>query len=308
VTRARRCRSGRCEARCLLPAPRPASPAASIRFTELTRLEPDRDGRLSELSQLILRTIGDATLVRCLEDVARGDGRELEWTVAPDGQPRPPSLHSVFSSCCAALNTFGPWRLDPQTLDLVGQNGFDELRLEEKLRVFRGGRAPNLDSVLWDGQRLVAVESKLCEHLAPGHPAHLKESYHRVAPVAHESWAKLFALLTQEPHHFTYLDAAQLVRHYLGIRTQIAAKRSHARKTATLVYLYWEPTNAESHLACLAHRREVEELRNLVDDPAIPFVALSHRELWERWEEHAQRSWLPEHVPVLRERYAVSVT
>lgn len=294
-----------------LPSPnaRPLAERALInRFKELLTIEPDADGRLPDLRPLVVETIHDKTLAQCVDDIARGDGRELEWTERPDGSARAPSLHSAFSSCGAALNTFGPWRLAPHTLSLLDDTGFEELRLEEKLHIFRGGRAPNLDCVLWDPSRLFAVESKLCEHLAPGHSALFKESYDRVAPVAHESWAALFALLKVEPDHFVYLDAAQLLRHYLGVRTQIGAKRSHAAKTPKLVYLYWEPADAEAQSVCLAHRREVEEFRELVSDPAIPFAALSHRELWDRWDDRDQPVWLGEHVRLLRERYDVALS
>jgi hypothetical protein len=280
-----------------------AEKALRKRFTEITGIEPDADGRLRELRPLVVETIDDLTLARCLEDIARGDGRELEWTMRSDGTRRPPSLHSVFSSCGAALNTFGAWRLAPQTLHLAGETGLGELRLEEKLRIFKGGRAPNLDCVLWDDARLTAVETKLCEHLAPGHSASFQESYERVG--LHESWATLYELLKKEPDHFCYLDAAQLVRHYFGVRTQISAKRTHGGKTAKLVYLYWEPVGGETEPVCVKHRQEVDELRQMVADPAIPFVTLSYRELWGEWERRHQPAWLHDHVELLRERYNV---
>lgn len=273
------------------------------KFVELSRLKPDGDGRVEELSPLVIETIDDAALASCVEDIARGDGGELRWGERRDGTRLPPSLHSVFSSCGAALNLFGPWRLAAQTLSIVDEQGFDELRLEEKLRIFRGGRAPNLDCVLWDDSRLVAIESKLCEHLAPGHSALFKDSYERVAPFAHETWRALYELLKASPDHFVYLDAAQLVRHYFGIRAQLAAGRAHAGKRAWLVYCYWEPADADAQPVSLAHRREVAELRALVTDPAVAFIAISHRELWAAWESRDSPPWLQRHIQLLRHRY-----
>lgn len=232
----------------------------------------------------------------------------MAWSTDDDGTRLPPRLHSIYGSCGAALNLFGPWRLATQSLALLGDTGFVELRLEEKLHIFRGGTPPNLDCVTWDDTRIVAVESKLCEHLAPGHTAEFKESYERVAPLAHESWAALYTLLKCEPDHFVYLDAAQLVRHYLGVRAQIGERRRHANKQAKLIYLYWEPADAESHLACMTHRDEVTELHQMVSDPAIPFFALPHRELWTSWEGTDEPPWLREHARLLRERYDVSLS
>lgn len=212
----------------------------------------------------------------------------------------------MFSSCLAALNNFGAWRLHPETLALASAKDFDQLRLEEKLRIFRGGRAPNLDCVLWDHARLLAIESKLCEHLAPGHSALFQESYEHVAPHVHETWAELYALLKREPNHFVYLDAAQLMKHYLGVRTQIAPGRSHAGKQATLIYFCWEPGDAETQPVVLAHRDEVAELGSLVADPELPFVAVSHREMWRAWEACATAApGLAQHVRELRLRYDV---
>jgi hypothetical protein len=291
------------------PNARPNAERALVsRFVQLTRQQPDGDGRLPELRPLIVQTVKDAPLAQCINDISRGDGRELEWSKHPDRSPCAPSLYSAYSSCGAALNHFGAWRLAPQTLHLVGETNFTELRLEEKLRIFRGGKAPNLDCVLWDDDRIIAVESKLCEHLAPGHSASFAESYDPVAPLVDESWRALYELLKNDDDHFTYLDAAQLVRHYFGVRAQLAQGRRHAGKRAWLVYSYWEPTDANTQPVCLAHRCELAELQSLVADPAVCFLAVSHRDLWSEWETRETPPWLGRHVQLLRHRYDVSLS
>lgn len=52
--------------------------------------------------------------------------------------------------------------------------------------------------------------------------------------------AEMFKSLQQSPRQYRYLDAAQLVKHYLGL------KHSYPAKTRVLMYLYWEPTNADT--------------------------------------------------------------
>lgn len=291
------------------PSARPDAERALVdRFIELSGQQPDSDSRLPELRPLVVETIDDTSLDRCTKDIRRGDGGELRWNDRPDGSRCAPSLHSVFSSCGAALNHFGVWRLAPQTLHLVGETSFDELRLEEKLRIFRGGRAPNLDCVLWDDSRIAAVESKLCEHLAPGHSALFREAYDRVAPLAHESWRAVYEMLKNDADHFVYLDAAQLVRHYFGIRAQLAERRAHAGKRAWLVYSYWEPADADTQSVCLAHRCEVAELQGLVSDPAVRFLPVRHPDLWSEWEARDSPPWLHRHVQLLRRRYDVTLS
>jgi hypothetical protein len=51
------------------------------------------------------------------------------------------------------------------------------------------------------------------------------------------------------------------------------------------------------------------EFGQLVSDPAIPFAAVSFRELWASWEVHRtdRPSWLTKHVRLLRARYDVAI-
>jgi hypothetical protein len=290
------------------PNQRPQAEQALIaHFAEISALEPDSDFRLADLRPLAVETIDGPTLDACLSDISQGDGSELRSDLRPNGTLRHPRLHSIFSSCGAALNTFGPWRRAPQTLELARETGFEEMRLEEKLRIFRGGKAPNLDCVVWNDTRMVAVESKLCEHLQPGHTADFKPSYDRVAPLAHDSWASLYDLLKRDSDHFVYLDVAQLVRHYFGVRAQIGERGRHFGKQARLLYLYWEPSDADKQPTSIKHREEVGELRSLLSDPQIPFTAMSYRELWESWSERPDPPWLAEHVRLLRQRYDVAL-
>ena len=60
----------------------------------------------------------------------------------------------------------------------------------------------------------------------------------------------MYQQLKRAPDLFNYLDAAQLVRHYLGLKTQAAPGGVHAGKRAVLVYLFWEPANAPDLQAC----------------------------------------------------------
>src|SRR5688572_26187207 len=105
---------------------RPRAERALInRFVALTGIAPDADGRVVDLRPLVVDTIDDDALEEAKSDIARGDGQELLWITRNDGSRRPPSLHSVFSSCGAALNNFGPWRLEPLSLEVLGVRGFE---------------------------------------------------------------------------------------------------------------------------------------------------------------------------------------
>jgi Restriction Endonuclease associating with ARP len=119
------------------------------------------------------------------------------------------------------LNAFGPWRTASESLALLGADGYTSFHFEGKLPIFRGGRPPNLDVVISDDGRVVAIESKLLEHLTGGQLAAFKPAYEKAIQTADDTWRSVYEKLKNAPNTFNYLDAAQLIRHYLGLKTQL---------------------------------------------------------------------------------------
>jgi hypothetical protein len=91
------------------------------------------------------------------------------------------------------------------------------------------------------------------------------------------------------------------VKHYLGVRNTFADRQG------TLLYLYWEPTNAADHPELLQHRNEVERFREAIDDPLLRFEADSYPALWNRWEALGEPAWLAGHVARLRAKYETPI-
>jgi len=272
----------------------------------LTDLQPDTDGRLASLRPLVVGTVGDRPLEAALRDISRGDGNELLWTRGGKGL-RPPSLHSIYSSCGLALNAFGPWRTAPESLALLGASGYTSLRFEGKRSIFRGGRPPNLDLVISDDSRVIAIESKLLEHLTGGQLAAFKPAYERAIRKADATWRLVYEKLKKAPNAFNYLDAAQLIRHYLGLKAQVGTGGQHGGKEATLVYLYWEPSNAGDLQACRTHAEEVAAFTSAVNDPGLRFEAMKYSTLWAEWLASPKPSWLDHHVSLLVQRYELAL-
>jgi hypothetical protein len=92
------------------------------------------------------------------------------------------------------------------------------------------------------------------------------------------------------------LDPAQIIKHYLGLRHTF---RSDARRLH-LLYLYWEPANADSLLAFQEHREQVSAFARHVSGSVVHFHGMSYRQLWERWESVPG---IVGHVHNLRARY-----
>ena len=103
------------------------------------------------------------------------------------------------------------------------------------------------------------------------------------------------------PETYVLLDVAQLIKHAFGVA------RSFAGQAPILVYLYWEPTNAESHPAFELHRSEIAQFAERIADGIPSFRAMNYQELWEEWSAQAGPSWLADHLTALKQRYDVAI-
>jgi hypothetical protein len=293
-----------------------AEHALKVRFGLLRNVELDDKGRSAEMRSVLSPEIGGPELDAALSDVKRGAGGELRPTKKRDGSYRPPPLHSVYGSCGLALSCFAPWRLDPTSLWIASHGAFNEIRLEVKLPI-RGipetDEPPNLDVGASSDDRVLVIESKLTEHLDANHVAQFQEKYKRAILYAEPSWRAFYESLLDEAEkelgrRFHYVHVGQLVRHYLGLASQLVEKGIYEGRRGTLLYLYWEPDDAETYRACRTHRDEVLVLQEAVSDPDISFEAISYRELWRSWEEASGPPWLIRHASYLEARYGVSLS
>lgn len=241
--------------------------------------------------------MSDVLINRVMRQIELGDGGEL---LASKGK-RPP-MHSAYSSAALAVNSFAPWLDRAEELRLVGRSGFFSVRFERKCPILGvRGKPPNLDVWMEDIPRhLVAIESKCTEYLAR-HKADFSAQYDdRVKELATPGWKKLYKALHSDNPGYTYLDVAQLVKHYLGL------KSAFNKMPVTLVYAYWEPTNWTDHDLFGRHRKEVDNFEDAVDDRDVRFVSIRYRDLWDEWEK-LDVPWVRRHVKALRRRYQVSI-
>jgi hypothetical protein len=286
--------------------------AIAARFKELQvrdfgkPIEFDRDDRFHTLRPLVVRSLSDEVLAEIVHQIGKGQGGELNWVLRDDRSWCPPSLHSVYSSCGLAINAFGPWACDPSDLPLYG-SGFESCRFEVKLRIRKiRGWPPNLDVVLANKTRVVAIESKLLETLKPTKPASYQESYKAAIASLNidPSWHELYR---KGHEQFCYVGVGQLFRHYLGLKTQIDEGGLYeGRNDATLLYLFWEPNAPDAEGVVKRHREEVADLLARLKDPQIRFEARGYRDLWDEWAKSADAD-LKAHVALIEERYGVSI-
>jgi hypothetical protein len=108
--------------------------------------------------------------------------------------------------------------------------------------------------------------------------------------------------LTSNPRRFGHLDAAQLVKHALGLRHTFPEVGQ-----VILLYLYWELLGAAGHQEFVSHRREVSEFAEWVGDGDVRFESMAYPDLWSHWEERETWEGMTAHVSALRERYGFDV-
>jgi len=226
-------------------------------------------------------------------DLSSGDGNELET-----------KFRAAHSSSGLAVNCFAPFRQRIADLTMPGHSGFDTLQFERKCPTgLRGGRAPNLDVVLSGPNSVLAIESKLTEYLS-AHRANFSPAYEAQIRDARrdQGYFREMLRLQDRPDHYTWLDAAQLIKHAFGLA------RSFPDRPVTLLYLFWEPANPNAGPEFAAHRDEIDEFRARVAGSSPAFEAMSYPELWQSWRDSAPTpGWLDEHLENLQGRYLVSI-
>ncbi|MFZ4685200.1 MAG: PGN_0703 family putative restriction endonuclease, partial [Hyphomonadaceae bacterium] len=226
------------------------------------------------------------------DDFRQGDGGELEG-----------KFRAAHSSSALAANTFAPFKRAPQELSLTNQVAFDALQFERKCpHGLAGRRPPNLDLVVEGSSGVIGVESKCLEHFSP-HRAKFADAY--TAQIHDDRrngpWFAQMQAMLATPDLYRSLDAAQLVKHAFGLAHTFPGRRVH------LLYIFWEPRNADAYAHFRDHRWETERFAAAVAGGVPSFSFMSYADLWRNWEQVAAPDWLGPHVVRLRARYDLDI-
>jgi hypothetical protein len=227
-----------------------------------------------------------------VNEFAAGAGRELES-----------KMHAPWSSAILAANSFAPLRTRCKEFTVAGfAVAAPVLQFEARCPNGVARTPPHLDALADDGERVVAIESKCTEWLRPREAPAVADAYLALAEQGDDrAGSAWFAALEHVPD-FEWLDAYQLVKHYLGLR------RTFPERDLVLVYVFWEPVNAEEHAPFVAHRREVERFSAVVaKDPACEFSSIAYADHWSELERAIGDEWIGDQCRYLRARYEVAL-
>jgi hypothetical protein len=206
-----------------------------------------------------------------LGDYERGRGSETR------SRNKRPKMCALHSSAALACNVFDYWRR--KDLSLIAKTlGLTEvprsLSFEAQFPTGLPGNPPNLDVLLTrNGSPVLAIESKFTEpYGSPKKGQRFKEKYFPPDPPG--VWVRrglqrcqsLADRLQSGGTVFWRLDAAQLLKHMLGLACQ--------DKDVRLLYLWYEHPGAEA----AEHRQEIEQFGNALG-PELGFRSLTYQEM-----------------------------
>ena len=223
-------------------------------------------------------------------DLRSGDGNELGS-----------KFRAVHSSSALAVNVFGPFRTRVSKLMLPGSGPFTKLEFERKCPNGVSSRSPNLDLLLEGPEGIVGIESKLTEPLSRHRADFSPKYYDKIRDERRSSvWFREMCRLEENPHLYSWLDAAQLIKHAFGLI------RTFPDQTVKLLYLFWEPRNSEDYPLFAEHRHEITVFSESVRDSSLAFQVMSYHELWCCWCEMAP-SWISAHIENIKARYELDL-
>lgn len=217
------------------------------------------------------------------------------------------------SSASLAANAFGLFLDQPNLFSLptpfLAAGSAASVTLEAQMRFpWGGGLHPWLDAAIETEEALLGIESKRYEPFRDTKSVSFSDAYSR--PVwggSMVAFEKMRDSLVSGQTRFLFLDAAQLVKHAFGLRTQ-GVKRG---KSATLIYLYAEPKTYPDGRPIpageiTAHRAELARFAKAVSDPTaeVRFESLCYAELLANWRLSPNEA-LQKHALALSLRFDV---
>ncbi len=230
-----------------------------------------------------------------------GDGNETK-----DSKTRLAKMKALHSSSAIVVNLFQYWQgkdaypimnacklcsRDSSKVDLmyegVGSNSpkvFStsrnpsayKIKFEEKFKISEDKSlfpfSPNIDVVIKDSQSTIfAIESKFTEPYSSRKHSGLKQKY--VEDIAFwNGLANLYELakeITPDNNKFQYLDAAQLIKHILGL------KKNQNKSGFRLLYLWYDTMGKDG----IEHRKEIEQFAEIAKRDDIKFRHITYQEV-----------------------------
>lgn len=249
-----------------------------------------------------------------------------------------PKMSALHSSSALVVNLFQYWQDQKDITPLlkalkleIGNNnnkiGGNAIRFEEILQIkymdgdkkknVRGGK-PNIDVVIEFEDKIIAIESKFTEPYIDGSNknSEMQDSY-----IKKESlWKEIphIEKLANAIHAQNYqienceikesievlrktkrLDAAQLIKHILGLRTD-DDKEILKNKEIILLYLWYDVPNSEE---AKEHQEEIEAFASIAKADGINFRHITYQKVIDNLKKLCPEEYHQDYINYLKQRY-----
>lgn len=255
----------------------------------------DQDNYVKDMEKNFFTSLSDETI----RDLKGGDGAEIK-----DDKTRT-KVYATHSSSALVCNVFEYWRYRDKSVlatALKLSKGIKTLSFEQKLSMGMQGSMPNLDLflILEDGQA-VAVESKFTEWMSKSSrkelfaESYFKNGMKRWSDVGLPNCQELAEKLNENPDEYQYLNAAQLLKHALGLANM------HTNRSK-LIYLYYEYKNSD------ISKIHMNEIRNFSEGVRgeLNFSALTYQDMYNMLKDFSSELE-EEYLGYLKERYFLKI-
>lgn len=258
---------------------------------------PDAKGYVDDIALNLLQPMSQDTVA----DFTRGSGGELRAR----RRGSRPKMHALHSSSVLACNVFDYWRtrgVGPlgEAFGIVEPVG--HLSFEAQFPTGLLGEPPNLDVALWlELGDVWGIESKFTEPFGPPKRGPMfKDKYFTSGQPIWQNYGlpragALAGALQNGATAYWNLDAAQLLKHALGLQMQ-------HRGRFTLCYLYVDADAPEA----ARHRSEIRGFAAAVAGD-FPFLPLSYSSFVSKLRSVVDRQHDP-YFAYLRTRYGLGAT
>jgi hypothetical protein len=231
-----------------------------------------------------------------------GNGHEVQGSLDV-----PAKMQALHSSSALGVNIFQYWQKRGLIKEIASACGFcdrtskysESIVFEDKYYInTKFVIPPNIDVVFHNyltlPDELFAVECKFSEAYGGRPHGGLKSKYLDEKDL----WTDLSALnklgweTNLDAKRYSYLDAAQLIKHILGLKAYIRSKRFK------LLYLWYDVLGYDG----AKHRAEVEDFNKIAKSDGINFHAMTYQELIAILDRY-YRTKHSEYIKYLTERY-----
>ena len=208
-----------------------------------------------------------------------GNGNETK-----DSRTRLAKMKALYSSSAITVNLFQYWHKKDvypivyacRLCSKSKSNFINKIKFEEKFEI-SGDKSlfpfpPNMDVVIKDSQSCIyAIESKFTEPYSSGKPKGISKKY--IDNVSFwNGLSNLYELAKEicpDNNKFHYLDAAQLIKHILGL------KNNHNKSNFRLLYLWYDVIGQDG----AEHRKELEQFVEIAKRDNIKFSHVTYQEV-----------------------------